>query len=512
VQLRRCCFAVFAGVLLVDAGVLSAQERAYEELQTFSAVLNHVRLNYVDSVTYRPLVRAAIAGVLHSLDPHSAFVAVPEREIEERIARGELLLPGISLESVGERITVLSVGPDSPAARAGLLPGDRIVEVRDTPVVGLSADEVQLHLAAPKGKSIGLKVERGLLLEPASFKTTIRSAEYQWPVVLNVHMLDRRTGYVRLSQFGEKARQQVHDATKSLLKSGADRIVLDLRGNPGGLVAQAVDLASEFLPAKTLVFRTRGRKIDANQDYVTQSKGEFVQVPLVLLVDHGSASASEALAGALQDHDRAVIVGRRTFGKALVQATLPLPSGDIVRLTIARVLTPSGRFIQRNYTGLGASQYWALAGTAGSGGDTVKIFYTEHKREVKGGGGIAPDVAVEAFSALPVWVSAARDSAWDTVIADSVAATLAPDSAARSRWLANPAAWLPLVAQLQARARRLGIAAELSPEAAREVARLMAARAAHVRWNAETGWDLLGRNDPDIQAALGAFSLLHSSQ
>jgi carboxyl-terminal processing protease len=322
-------------------------------------------------------------------------------------------------------------------------------------------------------------------------------------------MVDARTGYVRLDEFGESAGEEVRKAVRQLRSDKARQVILDLRGNPGGIVTEAVDVAAEFLPNKTLVFTTRGRKKTLNEDYRTKGSGEFNDLPVIVLVDEGSASAAEALAGSLQDHDRALIVGRRTFGKALMQTGFLVPSG-FVQLTVGHVLTPSGRFIQRRYRGLAIEQYYALAGQAGAEQDTLAVFRTSRGRLVRGGGGIAPDLAVPSEPKPPVWWSAAADSGYDDAVADSVALTLAADQAARAQWIASPGEWESrlLPPFLQRIRGRLRIVAQPDSLAARAMARRLAARAAFVRWPPDAGTELMLTSDADVRAALAAFPRL----
>src|SRR3989441_449151 len=396
-----CVCALTAGVPLR----LPAQSSAYEELQTFSAVLNHIRLNYADSVTYRELVRAAIDGMLRMLDPHSYFVSRREWEQRSALERGELAV----------------------------------------------------------------------------------------------------TGYLRLAWFGPKAGDEVNDALQRLTRQGARQVILDLRNNPGGIVDAAVDIAAAFLPRGAVVFRTKGRKADAGHEYITKRDGGFRNVPLIVIVNQRSASAAEALAGSLQDHDRALILGRRSFGKALVQTGFFIvPSGDMVELTIARVFTPSGRVIQRRDKGIGGGQHWSFAGKSGAAEDTVSSFQTDHGREMRGGGGIVPDVMLPAPLSLPAWWSVATDSGFDVAIADSVAQALPRTPAGRAQWLGGREQWktrvlAPFLDRVRA---RLHVTAQPDSLLADRLALLLAARAATVRWPPDAGEELRTHNDPDIQAAM----------
>jgi carboxyl-terminal processing protease len=503
-----------AGTALVTAslpGAAAAQQRsAYEELQAFSGVLNHIRLNYPDSVSYSELVAAAIRGVLRSLDPHSRFESRVEFERQNALERGEVFTVGVALEEVDGAATVFAVAPRSPAAKGGILPGDRVLALDDTAVAGLGMSTLTLRLAGDRGSKVRLQLERGPRLEPDTFSVTLKRSPYEVRSVSMIRMADSVTGFVRLEDFMGKAADEMHDALKKLQGMHAQRLILDLRGNPGGSVTFAVEIASEFFPKGTVVFRTQGRKRDVDTTYVTKRDGEFRFIPMMVLIDEHSASAAEALAGSLQDHDRALLVGRRSFGKAIMQSIFFLPSGDHVWLTIGRVLTPNGRFIQRRYRGLGYEQYLSFAGRTGAEEDTSTIFKTDAGREVRGGGGIAPDVVVPIVAPLPVWWSAAADSGLDDAVSDSVAHTLAATPAARAAWVNANGEWRSkLVPPFLERVRaRFGVAALTDSLLERRLGRILAARAAEVRWGPDAREEFLLRNDATIRAAIERFPRL----
>jgi carboxyl-terminal processing protease len=230
----------------------------------------------------------------------------------------------------------------------------------------------------------------------------------------------------------------------------------------------------------------------------------------MILMDAGSASAAEMLAGSLQDHDRALIVGRRSFGKALIQSSLPLPNGDIVWLTTARVVTPSGRVIQRRYSGMATEQYYALAGRSGAPEDTLTLYRTDHGRPVRGGGGIQPDVSLPAGADLPVWFSVAADSGFDMTLADSVAQSLPAGAAGQAAWMSDSVAWdADVVTPFLARVRdRLGVHAQPAPEVRSRLGRILGSRVAAIRWGPAAGEEFLVQNDGDIQAAVPLFARL----
>lgn len=482
---------------------------AYEELQAFSGVLNHIRLNYPDSLSYAQLVAAAIRGVLSALDPHSYYVSRSEGLKRTALERGELASVGIVLEAVEGAATVLWVAPRSPAAKSGVLPGDRIVTLNDTSVAGIDMATLTLRLAGEKGSKVRLGLERGPRFEPDSFSVTLKRNPFELRSVSVVRMIDATTGYLRLEDFLGGA-NEVHDGLKKLTGQRAQRIILDLRGNPGGDVALAVGVASEFFPRNTQVFSTRGRKRATDTTFVTRRDGDFRLIPLIVLIDERSASASEALASSLQDHDRALLVGRRSFGKALMQASFLLPSGDIVWLTIGRVITPSGRVIQRRYHGIGYEQYLSFAGRSGAERDTMQVYKTDAGRPVRGGGGIAPDIVVPIIAPLPVWWSAAADSGFDDAVSDSVAQTLPATAGARAAWLTAESEWRakllpPFLSRVRA---RLGVAANADSLLEQRLARILASRAAEVRWGPDAREEFLIRNDRTIRIASEQFPRL----
>lgn len=483
----------------------------YEQLQLFSNVLNQIRANYIDSVTYEALVRAAIDGMLHALDPHSQFMPRAEWERLDAFEHGDLPGVGLELEQEDSLVTVLGVTPGGPAAKAGIQPGDRITTVNDTVVAGLRATEVALRLTGPKGSSVALLVERGSRLDPQRMSVVLKRRSVKPPPTTISGMADSITGYVWLAWFGPKAPVEVPSAVRGLRRRGARQLILDLRDNPGGIAQAALDIAALFLPKGTLVFRTKGRKADANKDYVSPRDGDLLKMPLIVLINEHSASASEALTGSLQDHDRALIVGRRSFGKALVQTGfLLMPAGDMVMLTIAHVLTPSGRFIQRRYQGVGYRQYVSLAGKAGAVEDTVAVYHTDRGREVRGGGGIVPDVSIPAPTELPIWWSVAVDSGFDVAVADSIATTLSTTQASRAQWTNTPSRWATdLLAPFLARVRaRLHVSAQPDSALAARVALRLAVRAATVRWPPDGGDEVGIRNDPEIRTAVSLFPRL----
>lgn len=497
--------ALLVTAALVWARPAAAQGSAYELLQTFSSVVAQVRQFYVDSVTTQRLVSGAIRGLLASLDPHSHFVAHDDALRLFAYESGRLAAIGIGVETVGGATTVVGVHPRSPAARAGVLPGDRILALNDTSVAGLDAPSLQARLLGEAGASVRLRLERGPRHDPDSVTLRLRYETLAPVSVSAARTLAGGVGYVRLEGFHPETSREIRDAIGRTVRGGHPQLILDLRGNGGGLAEAAVDVAALFLRAGQIVYTSRGRRRDATTEIRAERDGEFRDVALVVLIDGATASASEVVAGALQDHDRAVVAGRLSFGKALLQRVFEVPPlGDAVWLTVAYLHTPSGRLIQRRYEGLTLAQYAAQAGTAGTTRDTLAEFHTDAGRIVRGGGGIRPDTVLAAPPDPPAWWLAAVDSGFLTAVADSVARTLSPTPSARTEWIANPADWQARLARpVLDRVRiRLGVRSE--PDAAQVswMALLLAARVAEVRWGTAAEVDLRLRHDPDIAAAV----------
>lgn len=486
---------------------LAAQQRsAYEELQTFSQVLNYIYHSYPDSTSYSALVRSAIDGVLRSLDPHSYFESRLDFERFNRLDRGELAITGMALEDVDSIPTVLALYPKGPADRAGVEAGDRVAAINDTVVAGLDIQTVRLRLAGEDNSKVRVKFFRGPRLEPDSFTVTMKRGFLKARYVSSAQMADSITGYVRLEEFSGKP-AEVHDAVKGLIKKGARQMILDLRGNPGGSVVYAVELVSEFVPKNTVVFTARGRRRDVDTAYVTKRDGDFRDIPLVVLIDDHSASAAEATAASLQDHDRALLIGRRSFGKALEQVPFFLNSGDVLMMTVGHIVSPSGRVIQRQYHGLAVEQYYAFMGKSGAEQDTAQTFHTDAGRLVRGGGGVVPDIVVPRAASFPVWWSVAVDSGFEASVADSVANTLPATTAGREAWMGARADWSArLLPPFLNRVRsRFHIAAQTDSLLDRLLAANLAYEVALVRWGPDAGEEFVLRNSADIRVALENF-------
>ena len=321
----------------------SSAQLSLDELRTFTDVFNQVRRNYVEEVDDRKLLEAAIDGMLSNLDPHSAYL--PDRDFEdlENISNGEYVGIGIDVAIENDRVVVKKVIVPSPADAAGIQPGDWITSVAGIEVKGQPLQESIDRLSGPPGSTVELSVYKA---GEKAKKLTLKRDYVKLPA-LNFKLLDKDYGYIQLVYFHRDSATDFKNALDSLQSDGIKLygLILDLRNNPGGVLQPAIDVADGFLDQGEIV-SVRGRNADMQKVFSAQQGQWLPGVPVVILVDRGTASASEVLAGALQDHKRAVIVGERTFGKGSVQSVLPLRNGSGLKLTTARYYTPSGKSIQ----------------------------------------------------------------------------------------------------------------------------------------------------------------------
>ena len=357
---------------------------------------------YVDTVNMNDLVETAMPRILSELDPHSVYISTKDVQQANDDLKGSFFGIGIEFTIRKDTIHVQNVISNGPAERTGLIAGDKIVEVDGKPFVGKEITN-EVAMRALKGEK-DTKVTVGVLRykEKKIRHFTITRGEIPTKSVTAVYMLDDETGYIRVKNFGEKTYPELLIALANLAQEGFSNLVIDLRGNTGGYLMSAVQMANEFLSKGRLIVYTEGRK-SARQEYRSDGRGSYQQIPLVVLIDEESASASEIFAGAIQDNDRGTIIGRRSFGKGLVQQPVTLHDGSMIRLTIARYYTPSGRCIQKPYTGGDNKDYEADLLTRYQHGeffsqDSIRQsgpeYHTNNGRVVYGGGGIMPDLFV----------------------------------------------------------------------------------------------------------------------
>ncbi|GAB4187430.1 MAG: S41 family peptidase [Calditrichia bacterium] len=389
----------FAGTGLVINNFANAQSFSSPTIdlfKKFNRVIELVRFYYVEEVDWKEAFEGAISGMLEKLDPHSVYI--PEKELKRSNENfsGKYEGIGIYYDVLDGAVLVVSPIAGSPAEEVGLMAGDKIIEIEGESTIGLSRDDVPAKLKGPKGSKVRVKIVRDGLEEP--FEVTITRDVIPINTVTTAFMFDEETAYIFVNRFAETTSLEVEQKLREFEAKGMKRLILDLRGNPGGYLLEAVKLAGKFLPDKKLIVYTKNRGGATGEEYFSdfRREGPYRNIPLIVLVDRGSASASEIVAGAIQDHDRGLVLGTRTFGKGLVQRQFDLNDNSAVRITIAKYYTPSGRCIQRPYKGLNNEKYYleTMTDTSQSSIDSSEVFYTAMKRKVYGGGGIIPDVII----------------------------------------------------------------------------------------------------------------------
>lgn len=357
---------------------------------------------YVDKVNLDSLVEDAMPKILTELDPHSVYISAKDVEAANQDLQGSFSGVGIQFVIRQDTIHVQNVIQNGPAERAGILAGDKIVMVDDQTFVGkaVTNQEAMKRLKGPKNTKVKIGVLRYGHSKPQSFVVT--RGDIPIKSVSATYMIDDKTGYIRIKSFGETTYAELLVALAKLGESGFQNLIIDLRDNTGGYLQSAVQMANEFLPKNKLIVYTEGRK-SPRQDFRSDGRGSYKQTPLVVLINEGSASASEIFAGAMQDNDRATVIGRRSFGKGLVQKQIEFSDGSMVRLTIARYYTPSGRCIQKPYVHGETDDYAQDLMSRYEHGeffsqDSIKHtgpkYHTSKGRVVYGGGGITPDIFV----------------------------------------------------------------------------------------------------------------------
>ncbi|MBM3788839.1 MAG: S41 family peptidase [Acidobacteria bacterium] len=367
-----------------------------EFLSTFTEALDIIERNYVDNIKADKLVYSAIKGMLRSLDPHSSFFDPKEfsrlREDQHSKYFGLGIRVRPLLRDNGRVVIVEPPAVGSPAERRGLRAGDVITHIEGEPIDDWSSDEVVNHLRGPRGTWVNITVERPAIRSPLQFR--VERDEIPIITVPYAFEVSPRVGYVKIDRFSESTADELRQKLDLLKAAELSGLIIDLRDNPGGLLNQAIDVADMFLPRGELVVSTKGRMEGSERPYKAPS-GAKVKVPIVVLINKYSASASEIVAGALQDHDRALIVGETSFGKGLVQSVYTLGNSSGMALTTARYYTPSGRLIQRDYSG-SSLDYYMLSRSAPAPEAGRESKQTDGGRRVLGGGGITPDIGIPA--------------------------------------------------------------------------------------------------------------------
>jgi carboxyl-terminal processing protease len=388
-----------SALAMLNTGQVGSGGNIYQDLQRFTEVMKYVSQYYVEEVDTEKLVTGAINGMLEKLDPHSVYI--PKDQLADVTERFEGHFFGIGIEFIihNKILTIVSPIAGSPSERLGLRPGDQIVEIEGVSTYGITEDEVMKKLKGPQGTNVEVTIRRAGADEP--FKVRITRDKISVYSVLASFMLNEQTGYIHLNRFAKTTADELEAALRSLEAQGMKQLVFDLRNNSGGYLEQAVAVSDKFIDGNKKIVYTRGRIPQANEDFYSTSEGTHPRFPLIVLLNHGSASASEIVAGAVQDLDRGLIVGETSFGKGLVQNQIPLKDGSALRVTIAHYYTPSGRVIQRPYD-KGLRSYieegWDDDDPNAAEDTTAErpVFHTSNGRSVYGGGGITPDVIVKS--------------------------------------------------------------------------------------------------------------------
>ncbi|MHC1775060.1 MAG: S41 family peptidase [Lentimicrobium sp.] len=402
----RFSFLLIGLLVLINPSInnLIAQQRSdpKETVQKFASLLQMINYYYVDSTNQAQLTEGAIVSMLKELDPHSVYISKDEIQKANEPLQGNFEGVGIQFQIYHDTILVVAAVPGGPSDKLGILAGDKIITINGEDAFGskLSNNFVMQRLRGAKGTKVKIEILR------RGTKGLIEYTIVRDKIPLNsidaTYMMSEDIGYIKLTRFARTSVSEMKESITQLKQQGMKNLVLDLRNNSGGFLDVAIDLSDEFLPSEKLIVYTQGMR-SPRQDFKATSRGGFEKGKLIVMVNEGSASASEIVAGAVQDWDRGLVVGRRSFGKGLVQRPFELPDSSVVRLTTARYYTPTGRCIQKSYEE-GAENYYEDLTKRFKHGEFVSAdsihfpdslrYFTPSKRVVYGGGGIMPDVFI----------------------------------------------------------------------------------------------------------------------
>ncbi|MFO8231953.1 MAG: S41 family peptidase [Longimonas sp.] len=397
---------VLLGVVLgVQVNSFTSDNSAYEQLQKLERSFVIITRQYVDPVESEALVEDGIEGMLEALDPHSTYIPSDEVQGVQDTYRGSFGGIGVMFEMVEDTARVISPIADGPSERLGIMGGDRIVQIEGESAVGIGTNGIQDRLKGEVGTTVDLTVYRPGAGQEYEFE--IERDEISMNSINTSYMIDDQTGYVKIDRFAMTTHEEFMEHVGTLKDEGMERLVLDLRGNPGGVMRSAVDIADEMLEEGLTIVETKGRERSMNSQFRAEEGGSLEDNPVIVLVNQGSASASEIVSGALQDHDRALVVGQRTFGKALIQKQFELDDNSLLQMTVGRYYTPVGRLIQTPYENEGTDEQYVERMMEEQENATFHpeeykdsipdslMYTTEGGRTVFGGGGIMPDVVVQ---------------------------------------------------------------------------------------------------------------------
>lgn len=404
-------FSIPVLVIVLASGILLGTQiekvfsgdNLIENLKKFNDVLTFTQKYYVEDVDSQKMVEAAIKGMLGELDPHSTYIPAKNMAQVEEDFRGDFEGIGIEFQIVNDTLTVVSPITGGPSEELGIMAGDRITKIDDVDAIGITNEDVRKKLRGKAGTKVKVTIVRTGIPEKLEYEIT-RDKIPLFSVDTKL-MLDEKTGYVSVSRFAEKTTNELLEALQELEGKGMKQLVLDLRGNPGGYLNQAYQIADLFIDGDKKLVYTRGKRSEFNEDYYASQTFPYEKIPLIILISRGSASASEIVSGAVQDWDRGLIVGETSFGKGLVQRQFSLNDGSALRLTISEYFTPSGRLIQRKYDD-NKKYYEEVYQREEEEGENLDhdaeqdtsrpVFKTNKGRIVYGGGGITPDYLVKS--------------------------------------------------------------------------------------------------------------------
>lgn len=413
---------LLAALLIVLSVIASAATRSKKSeisrnLDIFNALYKELQTFYVDSIDAEKSINTAIAAMLNDIDPYTEYFSSKEQDQFRAMTTGEYGGIGSVIQQSDQGVIVVEPYKGSPAQMAGLRPGDIFLMIDGDSVTSLSSDKVSEKLKGQSGSTLKLRMKRPWVKSDSILDFELKRAKIQMPSVPYFGMIRLGVGYVSLTTFNEKSYPEVRAGVEQLIKDGAKSLILDLRGNGGGIVEGAIDILGLFLPKGTTVLTTRGKGVLNEKIYRTSVNPVDTKIPLAVLVDGGTASSAEIVTGALQDLDRAVIIGNRSFGKGLVQSTRELPYDGLLKVTVAKYYIPSGRLIQA----IDYSHRNPDGSVARIPDSLTNVFKTAGGREVRDGGGITPDVKIEYPEVNRLTYNVVRDN-WAFNFANKYAA------------------------------------------------------------------------------------------
>jgi len=501
--------AALIGTFFGDHLLARSEEDPGDMLQVYTELLTVAHESYGVEVTYQDLVFASIQGMLRTLDPHTSFLPPQAYSSMRERQQSTFYGLGILVSMRNGQLTVMTPIEGTPASRLGIRAGDVISAIEGEPTDSMTLDEAVSRLKGPKGTEVNIEIVRRGLSEPLPM--TVTRAEIPQNTVRYSFMLNEETGYIWLTDFNRATAEEVAEAIAALKAQGMRQLLFDLRNNGGGLLDQAIDVADQFVPAGSKIVETRGRTADSFQTITTADRFDDLGLPVIVLVNRGTASAAEIVSGAIQDHDAGLVVGTPTWGKGLVQTVYNLPYGAGLALTTARYYTPSGRLIQRDYTDY--YDYVTVSGVGENGEmplpSEAEMFSTDLGRAVFGGGGITPDVIVEGeplsgFDQLLAAKNAFLNFAVDYVNGHQVET---PAWRPKPEMLAEFKVWLVTEEVVSAEEVEAGFAEEDNGAYA---LRMIGGEVLNTRFGQEAQQHYLTEEDTQIQRALELFGSAQS--